>query len=139
MLLHCAVICMKCSSASSVVCASVICASIICANSFIYASSFISASSAISTDPSSFLSSFFYPSFFPITFIMFPVQNVNWNTIQFPLFFHTCTDVSFFQSISWHLVYIHWQVCPLQHPICYCSWKRLLALSFFFSVPIFLK
>ena len=72
MLLHGAVICMKCSSASNIVCASVI-----CANSFIYASNFISASSAISTNPLSFLSSFFYPSFFPITFITFPVQNIN--------------------------------------------------------------
>ena len=54
-----------------VLASSVICASVIGANSF------VSASCAISTNPLSFLSSFFYPSFFPVAFITFPVQNVN--------------------------------------------------------------
>ena len=50
---------------------------VVLASSVIGADSFVSASCAISTNPLSFLSSFFYPSFFPIAFITFPVQNVN--------------------------------------------------------------
>ena len=119
MLLHCAVICMKCSSASSVICASVI-----CANSFIYASSFISASSAISTNPLSSLSSFFYPSFFPITFITFPVQNWRFFLLKYLMTFSLYSLTSMSLGASHLLLLLK---------------NTFLALSFFFSVPIFMK